>query len=313
MLISIPHSSSQEIAGTTGSSLEKLGQSNSLILANAAKRHHWIGAGPLSLKLYLSGQATFTVSNRSYTIDEQSYLIVNDGEPYEVIIDEDREVKAFCIFFQRNLLSEQKRSAEYSDSELLDTPFLEELTDSEFCQHTFRRDEKLDSIIHSLHTAVKAEADVLTLDAKIRELLTRILIDNYSIHNKERRLQFAKKSTREELIKRLLTARDYMHATYRQQITLDDIAKEACLSVSHFIRTFKQAFHQTPNRYIMRLRMDKARKLLEYHPDLSITSICFECGFESVGYFSSLFKRTSGTSPTEYRSRRVKHRSTKKK
>ncbi len=108
-------------------------------------------------------------------------------------------------------------------------------------------------------------------------------------------------ATREELYRRLHNARDYIAATYHQPITLDEIARVACLSPTHFLRTFKQLFRQTPHQYLTAQRLRQAQKRL-LTTDQSITEICYAVGFESVGSFSWLFRRHTGHSPAHYRS-----------
>lgn len=289
----------QEQASTH--SLMEWGEQTSLVLDSSSKKHYWRGSGPLSLKFYLSGKATFKVGNRKYIIDEQSYLVLNDGEPYEVIINEETDVEAFCLFFRQNLISDYARSQNVSDTELLGQPFQGECTEIEFCPHTFKRDEEFNLKIHALKRAMDANVNALCKETLLQDIIQSLVNRNHSVREKEQRLDFVKKSTRDELITRLLTARDFIHGSYQDQITLGDIAQTACLSVNHLLRTFKQAFRQTPNQYIQKLRIEKAKHFLIRNPQWSITKICFECGFKSLGYFSSLFKRSTGITPTAYR------------
>ena len=81
---------------------------------------------------------------------------------------------------------------------------------------------------------------------------------------------------------------------------LPQIASVACMAPHHFLRTFKQAFQETPHQYLTELRLDRAKTLL-YRTDTPITDICMEVGFESPGSFSWLFRRQFGTSPSGYR------------
>ncbi len=283
----------------------ELGEQTSLVLASSSKEHYWQGAGPFSLKFYLSGKAKFRVGNRNYTIDEQSYLVLNNGEPYEVIINEDTEVEAFCLFFRQNLISDYVRSQNLSDGELLSKPFPGDCAEVEFYPHTFKRDEDFNLKIHALQRAMDADVNTLFKETLLQDIFRSLVNRNNSVREKEQRLDFVKKSTREELIKRLLAARDFIHGSYRDQISLEDIAQMSCLSVNHLLRTFKQAFRQTPNQYIQKLRIKKAKHFLVQNPEWSITKVCFECGFKSLGYFSTLFKRCTGTSPSDYRSSQI--------
>src|SRR5205823_14407191 len=72
----------------------------------------------------------------------------------------------------------------------------------------------------------------------------------------------------------------------------------------HFLRLFKAAFHETPLRYLRRRRLERARRLLT-QTDLPVTDICLRVGFESLGSFSTLFRRFAGASPREFRRRYV--------
>jgi transcriptional regulator GlxA family with amidase domain len=106
----------------------------------------------------------------------------------------------------------------------------------------------------------------------------------------------------EESNRRLLRARDSMDLTYGQPLDIAALAGIACVSEAHFIRTFRVAFGETPHRYLQRRRVERALYLLRC-TDRSITDICFDVGFSSVGTFSKTFHQIVGESPTEYRRR----------
>jgi AraC-like DNA-binding protein len=78
------------------------------------------------------------------------------------------------------------------------------------------------------------------------------------------------------------------------------MAAVACLSPNHFLRTFKQLFHQTPHQYLISKRLEEARRLLSL-TEMPVTDVCFSVGFESLGSFSWLFRHRTGVSPEAYR------------
>jgi len=86
------------------------------------------------------------------------------------------------------------------------------------------------------------------------------------------------------------------------RLAIDALCREAHVSRYHFIRTFRRVLFETPHRYIVRKRIGRARELLA-GSGLSITEVCFEVGFESLGSFSALFHREVGWSPSMYRAR----------
>jgi|HubBroStandDraft_1064217.scaffolds.fasta_scaffold05636_6 AraC-like DNA-binding protein len=100
---------------------------------------------------------------------------------------------------------------------------------------------------------------------------------------------------------RLCRARDYLAAHYARPVLLDEAARQACLSPFYFNRLFTQAFNETPHEFITRRRIEQAKKLL-LAGNHSVTEICFEIGYESLGSFSTRFHSLTGLSPAAFRS-----------
>lgn len=96
-------------------------------------------------------------------------------------------------------------------------------------------------------------------------------------------------------------AADYMEAHYAEQITLSDLAHAADLSEGYLCRLFSQYFHARPIAYLNRLRIQKAKVMLN-RSYLSVESVAEACGFENPSYFTKLFRQTEGITPSAYRS-----------
>ena len=106
----------------------------------------------------------------------------------------------------------------------------------------------------------------------------------------------------EETNRRLLRARDAMDVAYSQPLDIPRLAAIACMSDAHFIRAFRAAFGETPHRYLQRRRVERAMYLLR-QPQRSVTAVCFDVGFTSLGTFSRTFREIVGESPSEYQRR----------
>ena len=88
----------------------------------------------------------------------------------------------------------------------------------------------------------------------------------------------------------LLRARDLIDVRYAEPLDLDALARAACVSRWHFVRSFRRAFGETPYQYLLTRRMERAAALLRT-TDHSVARICVEVGFASVGSFTTSFKR----------------------
>jgi AraC-like DNA-binding protein len=98
----------------------------------------------------------------------------------------------------------------------------------------------------------------------------------------------------------LLRAKDFADAHYRDEIDVDDLARVACLSRAHFSREFRRVFGESPHGYLLTRRLERAATLLR-QTDRSVADICISVGLQSVGSFTTTFRRTYGRTPTEYR------------
>lgn len=97
-------------------------------------------------------------------------------------------------------------------------------------------------------------------------------------------------------------AKEYIEAYYDRPLDLDTIARQAHFSPYHFLRRFRQVYQETPHAYLTRVRMARARELLA-ETELSVTDVCLHVGYESLGSFSTSFRRHVGHSPYNYRAR----------
>jgi len=108
----------------------------------------------------------------------------------------------------------------------------------------------------------------------------------------------------EDCNRRMLRARDAMDRTYAQPLDIPALARIAVVSEAHFIRTFHATFGETPHRYLQRRRVERSMFLLR-ETTRSVTDICLDVGFTSLGTFSRTFREIVGESPSAYRGRGV--------
>ena len=102
-----------------------------------------------------------------------------------------------------------------------------------------------------------------------------------------------------ELYERIVAAKLFIDENYQEPINLDEISRQAFLSRFHFHRLFSRIYKKTPHQYLTLKRIDRAKQLLT--EEKTVSEVCSEVGFESLGSFSMLFKKEMGFAPTYYR------------
>lgn len=101
---------------------------------------------------------------------------------------------------------------------------------------------------------------------------------------------------------RFCRARELLVEVGEQPFTIEHIAREIGISPFHFIRQFEAVFGLTPHQFRIQSRLEQA-KLLLAKGQHSVTEVCMEVGFSSLGSFSDLFTRRVGTTPSAYQRR----------
>jgi AraC-like DNA-binding protein len=104
----------------------------------------------------------------------------------------------------------------------------------------------------------------------------------------------------EDVNRRLLRARDAMDRAYAEPLDVAALAAVAHISKAHFTRSFRAVFGETPHRYLQRRRIERSMFLLR-ETDRTVTEVCLDVGFTSLGTFSRTFREVVGETPRSYR------------
>lgn len=271
------------------------------IMLGRSHEYYWQGAMPLSIKCFFDGTGFYNVGAGNYAVDEQSYLILNHRQDYSITIDSHANVGSFIIFFETGFAEEVHRSLVAKPESLLDEPKAGAAQSINFFQKTYAHDGLLSPVLfHLRETLPQRKDDHLWIKEQLHDVMQKLLQVHRNVLKDVEALPAVRATTREEIYRRIHRAKDFIYASLSEAITIDDMARVACLSPNHFLRSFKQVFRQTPHQYLTTLRLEKAKILLT-QSDRSVTDICVEVGFDSLGSFSWLFRRRTGLSPEQFR------------
>ena len=104
---------------------------------------------------------------------------------------------------------------------------------------------------------------------------------------------------------RIIESAEYMRQNFwNPELSIEDLAKNACVSPAYYLREFNRVYGTSPKEYLDTLRIQYAKSLLETEY-FSQKEIASRCGFSDVGYFRTAFKRKIGKSITEYLSEKT--------
>lgn len=109
-------------------------------------------------------------------------------------------------------------------------------------------------------------------------------------------------SSGEQDIINIARAASYIENHFNEDISVTELAEYSHYSVRHFIRMFSKTYHAAPLEYIINLRVNHACAMLK-NTNLTMAEIASHCGFDDSNYFSRIFRKRMGCSPTEYRNR----------
>jgi AraC family transcriptional regulator len=153
-------------------------------------------------------------------------------------------------------------------------------------------DPFLREVVRAVDSAAQNEVDDLYAESVAAFLAAHLITHHSGL--RARRVPPARDDARIRSVIALMRER------LAEPLTLADIAGEVYLSVFHLVRVFKEATGETPHRFLTRLWVDEAQRLLR-DGDLSVAEIASRCGFASPGAFSTAFLRHTGVRPSTYR------------
>jgi AraC-like DNA-binding protein len=281
----------------------QMGAANAILRGRARQYHVAEFPGPLSIKSVVRGSGVWGTAEAERVVDSASYLVLNAGRPYSLTIDAREVVETFCLFFRAGFAEDVHRVEGSAPVALLDepVPLGDRRAPLEFFETLHPHDAEVSPLLRRMRQRI---ADNSATDIWLEDQFFAVARAMLKVHGRSEkqvgRIPAKKASTRRELYRRLLRGKDYLDSFFTGEVQLQHAANAACVSPYHFHRLFHEVFHETPNQYLQRRRLEQARELLE-STDRGVTEISLDVGFESSTSFSALFRRSFGCSPREYR------------
>nr|WP_252224661.1 MULTISPECIES: helix-turn-helix domain-containing protein [unclassified Clostridium] len=250
----------------------------------------------MQLYFFTEGKALVECNKKRYYVAADSIVVINSNELHSLESLSD-DLKFYTIRIDSSFLFSNQ-------VDLCQTKFLSPLSQNQIFFQNLIEDDKqiLDCVTITIQEYLSKEIGYeLAVKSFIYQLIVLLL-----------RKYISKFLTRKELIlkvnnlKRFDLVFKYIDSNYSKKITTSDLSDIVHISTYHFCRTFKQMTGKTTTDYINGIRLEKAVNYLN-KGDLNITEIALRCGFDSINYFSRLFKKHYNVSPTQFKKTNFKY------
>jgi AraC-like DNA-binding protein len=250
--------------------------------------------GTLSVKSVVRGAAWYQTASGVFRVDPDHVLILNHGQDYTLTVEGgDEPVETMCPFFSDGLAREAAAVRAHRAGRLLDGGTAEV---PGFVERLRRPGAGLAREMGRLARSMAGDREDLA--DEMHDLVHAVLDEATEERARIDAVAAARPATREEIFRRVHRARDFVHANLAHELTLHDLARAAAMAPHHFHRCFRELVGVPPGRYVTELRLRRAELLLR-ETRHSVTEICLMVGFESLGTFSSRFKRRYGRPPSQ--------------
>ena len=242
---------------------------------------------PLTIKTVSTGMARYDTPLGRYLVTPDVFLILNAGQHYAMEVRPEWKTTTLCPFFAHGFVESAVASMRTSDARLLDAPNAPS-PQVDFVERLYPMTGTIANVLRSMNAG--------NLEDRFQDLAFAMATLRDDVRRDVERFPAVRLATREELYRRLHRARDFIASCYAENVTVDDVARVATLSRFHLHRAFKRAFGVTPMQMLQSRRLEIARNLLAR--GTSVTETCHAVGFESIGSFSTLFRRRFGHPPS---------------
>lgn len=264
---------------------------NHIIRTRIQKSELLIEQSGYSIKLPITGFEHYEVGKKKYLVKPGEFLLVNKNQQLKGRVDSPFEVFSNCIYLDEKLVTN-------TFHDIFSENIFNEISKDynfNFYNGNYKIEQDGLSII-LFHLSKEHYTDIS--EEWYQNLAFELLKHQVGIDTLMNKLDITKNNTRQELFFRLNTAKSYIIDSFKEEITIEDISLNACISKFHLIRTFKEVFGETPYNYLTKIRLQKASELINKQT-LSLEEIAIETGFKDRQNLSRNFKKRYGLSPSE--------------
>jgi AraC-like DNA-binding protein len=279
---------------------QRWGRENCIVWARTCRAQLPPYPQRLSIKAAWGGREDYFIDGRRVTVDDDTFMVLNDGRTYGSCLESSSPVTSFAIFFRPGMAEEVTAAHRASPAALLDDP-QRSAGAAGFGEQLRTHDVHVSPVLRFIRHHVEAGIDDA---AWYEEQLYFLLGRMQSLHGRDRaacaRVPAARPGTRAEIVRRLGLCMDFIHSNYAAAIGLAEMAASAHLSPYHCLRAFRAVHRCTPAAYLRRHRLQVAARLLQ-DSTLPVDEVAARVGLDSRSTLYRMVRAAHGSHPSALR------------
>lgn len=282
---------------------EKWGRENCIVWGRARRSEFGPYTHSLSIRAVWGGVEYCHVNGRTVAVDDDNFLILNQGQNYSTSIRALQPVESLAICFRPDLLEQVHRDSAASIEQALDRSEAVVERPPGFIENLQPNDRTVSPVLRFIRAHLRrGVTDEAWYDEQLVFLLERMQSHHHRLQQQVDQLALVRPATRRETYRRIGFATDFLHTHYQQEVGLDSLARIACLSKFHFLRLFKLVHGMTPHTYLQRKRINVAVRLLE-STQLTNSQIAASVGFAQESTLARQMRRWTTLTSRQIRAR----------
>lgn len=258
----------------------------------------------LSIKAAFAGREDYYLDGRRRAVDDDVYLIINQGRPYESRLVSESPVCSIAVVFSESMLESMGLAGRANDDDFgLERSGGPARQVHPFDEHLRAHDRLVTPTLKYLARMCASNVEGPDwYEEQAYFLLGRMVARSAADRSRIGRLPFARWRTCLELHRRIQVATDYMLSCHARPLTLERLAEVACLGRFHFLRMFRAVHGVTPFYFLTCKRVSVAARLLA-HSDRPVSDIAVESGFGGRDGLLRAFREMAHMTPSQFRHR----------
>jgi AraC family transcriptional regulator len=273
---------------------------NVIVYSSLKEFYQPIKSNGFDIKYVIEGVEKYTLNGQGYTLGAGQYLLSNATHEGHIEVESKTPVTGVCINIEPEVLSEVIASHRMPDTAYSDKALGQFFHTDHFLEHIYEaKSSNLGQILRGVCLTLKNNlADKNEWDkAFFYTLSEKILADQIPVFKQLQNIPSIKSSTKKDLYKRISKGKDFIDNSFSSPLTIEAVAKAACMSEYHFFRLFKANFGLSPHQYILKKRLEYGFSILQ-QDKYAVSEAAFESGFSDIYSFSKAFKKHFGCMPS---------------